>query len=553
MKKSFQLSAVAIAIAASSSVMADVIDTAVTPSFDTDALMSVTATTVNAGQLFVAGQDVGSTLAQNTTDISINTNTINQEITDRQIGDALITAGIATNVTTAQLNATDATVTGTLTASAVNIVNANSLGVPNTSTSTSGISTTQKYNAGTIAGIADDVYKITEQDPSTGTLTDKYYTKSSVVDPVTGKYTYTKVELDASQKAALPFTGNKTGQTLNDTKIEDVIASQSTINGQKVDFSNSKTRDTTVDIKGDLLQIDPVTGNRIPGQDEVANGQALSNQVKLEENRAAIGILDRDGNPQTQDEYYGVNTVKTIYDEPTKTRTSGDTTIEGDSIVLTSTTTVDGTLTGTKTTSVNASGITTSRINGNGANGALVLHGGTNSTTQTLDDNGVKFVTTDASGTVTGTTTIAADGTLTVQGVNVTGEIAANTAAIAQEVTDRIQGDADTLAAANTHTDNIATVLRGEAAAETVRVNGELQAASDDRAAIRTEFAAADTTLQNNIDAEAATREAADNAATTDRAAIRTEFAAADTTLQNNIDAEAATREAADNAATTDR
>ncbi|ENU32460.1 hypothetical protein [Acinetobacter parvus] len=385
MKKSFQLSAVAIAIAASSSVMADVIDTTVTPSFDTDELMSVTATTVNAGsQLFVAGQDVGSTLAQNTTDISTNaaniaqntadistnatniaqntadissnaanittntnTNTINQEIADRQTGDAAITAGIAANVTTAQLNATNATVTGTLTASAVNIVNANSVGVPNTSTSTSGISTTQKYNAGTIAGIADDVYKITEQDPSTGTLTDKYYTKSSVVDPVTGKYTYTKVELDASQKAALPFTGNKTGQTLNDTKIEDVIASQSTINGQKVDFSNSKTRDTTVDIKGDLLQIDPVTGNRIPGQDEVANGQALSNQVKLEENRAAIGILDRDGNPQTQDEYYGVNTVKTIYDEPTKTRTSGDTTIEGDSIVLTSTTTVDGTLTGT--------------------------------------------------------------------------------------------------------------------------------------------------------------------------------------------------------------
>ncbi|WP_333664005.1 hypothetical protein, partial [Acinetobacter sp.] len=99
-------------------------------------------------------------------------------------------------------------------------------------------------------------------------------------------------------------------------------------------------------------------------------------------------------------------------------------------------------------------------------------------------------------------------------------DIAANAAAIAQEVTDRQAAD---------------------------------NAATTDRAAIRTEFAAADTTLQNNIDAEAATREAADNAATTDRAAIRTEFAAADTTLQNNIDAEAATREAADNAATTDR
>ena len=152
-----------------------------------------------------------------------------------------------------------------------------------------------------------------------------------------------------------------------------------------------------------------------------------------------------------------------------------------DDLSLTVTKTANGK---TSTSSLSATGISTSRINGNGTNGALVLHGGTNSTTQTLDDNGVTFVTTDAGGMVTGTTTIGADGTLTVKGVDVTQAI-------------------DT--------------------------------ATTDRAAIRTEFAAADVTLQNNIDAEAATRAAADTAATTDRGAIRSEFAAADTAIRSEM------------------
>jgi hypothetical protein len=73
-----------------------------------------------------------------------------------------------------------------------------------------------------------------------------------------------------------------------------------------------------------------------------------------------------------------------------------------------------------------ATSITTGRINGNGTDGALVLHGGTNSTTQTLNDNGVSFVTTNAQNVVTGTTTIDASGKLTAASVATTNLTATN-------------------------------------------------------------------------------------------------------------------------------
>src|SRR5690606_1979739 len=186
-----------------------------------------------------------------------------------------------------------------------------------------------------------------------------------------------------------------------------------TVDDQKVKYGENTQQRESVDVLGNLVDLGGATEN--------LNTIAINKPAVItQEKSVETGIIDSTG---------GVNTYGTVA-KSKDTATDGTVTADKTATLTASGIVASDVVTGNSTT-VTAEGITTSLINGNGANGALVLHGGTNSTTQTLDDNGVKFVTTDAVGNVTGTTAIDANGNLTVKGVNVTDAIATNTSNIA--------------------------------------------------------------------------------------------------------------------------
>jgi len=295
-----------------------------------------------------------------------------------------------------------------------------------------------------VVGFADPIYAI----QATGGAPVEYYTKNTAGELI-------KLDGVAQAAAAAAVQGlapTSGGVTANTTKKEQQVNTEKTVDDQKVKYGENTQQRESVGVLGNLVDLGGATEN--------LNTIAINKPAVItQEKSVETGIIDSTG---------GVNTYGTVA-KSKDTATDGTVTAD-----KTATLTADGivasdAVTGNSTI-VTAEGITTSLINGNGVNGALVLHGGTNSTTQTLDDNGVKFVTTDVNGNVTGTTAIDANGNLTVKGVNVTDAIATNTANIDaeaatrvaadtalntrvdQEVSDRIAGDAATLASANAYT-----------------------------------------------------------------------------------------------------
>ena len=301
-------------------------------------------------------------------------------------------------------------------------------------------------------------------------------------------------------------TKNITYQVANNTIQTDssnVNSTSQTFNDQKVELSNGVvTTKTQSDFSGQTVTLKYAP--TAPG----SNNFVGSNPTPVVPVVSALPptTLSEDSITVGKKVAGAVNAL-TVTDKDVTTNVTNEAVVNATGLTVTNTTAGV-----TKSTTVGAESITTGRINGNGAGGALVLHGGTTSTTQTLDDSGVLFVTTDTFGTETGRTSIDAYGNLVVKGrdvlVDIDAEATARAAADTAEATARAAAD-------TTLQDNIDAEAATRAAADTAEATAR---------------AAADTTLQNNINVEAATR------------------AAADTTLQSNINAEAAARQAGDTA-----
>ena len=162
--------------------------------------------------------------------------------------------------------------------------------------------------------------------------------------------------------------------------------------------------------------------------------------------------------------------------------------------------------TGTASTTLNAnrlsttaalasSTVNTALINGTGEDGALVLHGGTSSTTVTLDNSGINVV--DTTSHPGGLTTLSLDndgnlaiaGALSANGINNNGNVISNVAdgvlatdaatvgQVANEATARIAGDAATLASAKGYTDtSVSAEAAARSAADTAEANARIAA-----------------------------------------------------------------------------
>ncbi|WP_143228669.1 YadA-like family protein [Acinetobacter sp. YT-02] len=491
---------------------------------------------------------------------------------------ALVAAGSVHAVTINNINGFDISFLGpdTSTSQSVDLGSSNSgfqnIGVP--SLLQTGVVTRYDLSA------TQTVYAVQENSTSAPV----YYEKNSL-----GEF----VKIADQTAAASDVAGqpaNAAGLLETTTSKQQKSETIKTVSDQNVQYGEKTTEREAVTVsKGQMTDgvalVEDLKNSTIP----------TSTETVTKDQSVTTGIIDSTG---------GVNTYGTVA-KSKDTATDGTVTADKTATLTASGIVASDVVTGNSTT-VTAEGITTSLITGNGANGALVLHGGTNSTTQTLDDNGVKFVTTDASGTVTGTTTIAADGTLTVQGVNVTGEIATNAANIATNTADiatntgNIATNAANIAtntadiatnaaniatntadiatnAANiatntadiatnkadiaTNAANIATntadIATNKADIATNAANiatntadiatnaANIATSTADIATNKADIATNKADIAINaaaISSEAATRLAADNAATTDRAAIRNE-AAAETVRVNKaiVDGDAAT------------